>query len=141
MIGSVCAYEHSLLRHLHIWLLASVGVNTLVPSMDVHTCLRLGTLVFPRLTLVNVCVEECASFGAGIMQKKKKNLHRGIKKKAVSHPGTAWCPAAGIPLGIHMKTSLVHSRTGIGTGSLSSCTRRCLLSLQLQVSLSTTSSI
>lgn len=57
-----------------------------------------------------------------------------------SHPGTAGCPAAGIPPDTHTRTSPARSHTGIGTGSWSSCTHRCLLSLQLQVSLSTTSS-
>lgn len=43
-----------------------------------------------------------------------------------SHPGTAWCPAAGIPPDTHTRTSPARSRTGTGRGSWSSCTRRCL---------------
>lgn len=82
-------------------------------------------------------------------QSENRPLQRAIKgqkeeltqkSRRGSHPGTAWCPAAGIPPDTHTRTSLARSHTGIGTGSWSSCTRRCLWSSQLQVSLSTTSS-
>lgn len=75
--------EHSLLGHLHVGLLAPVGLHTLVPSVDVHAGLRLGALVVPRLALVNVCGEEHGSLGAateGNQASTRGGRYGGIEK-------------------------------------------------------------
>lgn len=46
---------HSLLRHLHIRVLAPVLLHTLVPSVDVDTGLCVVALVFTCFAFINIC--------------------------------------------------------------------------------------